>query len=497
LLFGIYLISNSHPRGFSSVDFQGGPEAFAILHGIMLGTCILFLPLYTGARLAAERGFTNMDLLFATTLPPRAIIGGKYLAALILALIIFSACTPFLFFTYLLRGIDWPTILFVVAMDFLAVALAVMVMIWIAVVPSHWIFKALLALLGLWGVFMLFVGAMALTVGVFLTSGVGGLAESGDFWATTWGVLTGVVGVAALFYSWSVALISPPSANRALFPRIAFFLFWLVSLPLQVLWSNLLPETRGSPLLMWVFIMGLLCALQMVIAINERESWSPRTARTIPRSWWLRAPAFLFYSGAAGGLCFACLLFGLTVLVGVIAAPSFPLPEAFRAPPGSPFRPFDPWTQVTKFMLVIGLYTLAYALTAVLVRRASPWRIALPHTWIVFVALLIFGLVVPLLTSIFLHFGTLNLPTHYGWVLVNPIAALVVIGDLRAGQEHIELAFMTAAAVWVGIAFLLNVPWFVRQLRAFRPYTSPSGAVQRGLLANELTQAHVATTKTL
>src|SRR5262245_44392589 len=184
---------------------------------------------------------------------------------------------------------------------------------------------------------------------------------------------------------------------------------------------------------MGVVTMVLLCALLMVIAINERESWSPRTAPRTPRSWWLRAPAFLFYAGAAGGLCLACLLFGLTVLVGVIAAPYFPLPEAFRDPPGSPFRPFDPWTQVTKFMLVIGLYTLAYALTAVLVRRASPWRIALPHTWIVFVALLIFGLVVPLLTSIFLHFGTWNLQTHYGWVLVNPIAALVVIGDLRAG----------------------------------------------------------------
>src|SRR5262249_42163694 len=106
-------------------------------------------------------------------------------------------------------------------------------------------------------------------------------------------------------------------------------------------------------------------------------------------------------------------------------------------------------------------------------------------------------LLVPFLTGFFLHFGTWNLFTHYGWVLVNPIVALLVIGDTRVGTEHIETAFITAAAVWAALAFLLNVPWFARQLRAFRPYTSASGAGQRGLLTGELTQAHVATTKTL
>ena len=52
----------------------------------------------------------NVDLLFISTLKPRAIMAGKLQSAVILVLMVFSACAPFMTFTYLLRGLDMPTI---------------------------------------------------------------------------------------------------------------------------------------------------------------------------------------------------------------------------------------------------------------------------------------------------------------------------------------------------------------------------------------------------
>ena len=51
---------------------------------------------------------------------------------------------------------------------------------------------------------------------------------------------------------------------------------------------------------MWLIVL-VIRYIQLLISINERDSWGPRVARAIPRSQLLRPLAFLFYSGAAGG----------------------------------------------------------------------------------------------------------------------------------------------------------------------------------------------------
>ena len=69
---------------------------------ILLAICLLFVPAYTSIRLAFERD-TNVDLLFVTTIKPSAIVWGKMFAALTITVLIFSACMPFMVFTYWLR----------------------------------------------------------------------------------------------------------------------------------------------------------------------------------------------------------------------------------------------------------------------------------------------------------------------------------------------------------------------------------------------------------
>ena len=98
-----------------STTYNAGRDAFMILQSIMLGICLLFVPAYTAFRLGSERSDSNVDLLFITTIRPRAIIGGKIFASLAITVLIFSACMPFMVFTYWLRGIDLPSIFVLMA----------------------------------------------------------------------------------------------------------------------------------------------------------------------------------------------------------------------------------------------------------------------------------------------------------------------------------------------------------------------------------------------
>ncbi len=277
LAAGIYLVVASETNGLGLMNPQAGSNLFSILHIIMLATCVLFVPLYTGIRVAAERSDAHVDLLFVTTLPPRAIIGGKFLAALVLTVIIFSACTPFLLLTYFLRGIDAQTILFVVGVDFVAVAFAVMAAIFVALIPAHWIFKAVLGLVGFIALLVFMQLVITMTSVLMEGPGVGGSMELLDFWGATCCALAGVLGICALLFSWSAALLSPPSANRAFLYRLVLVVAWVLGLATALTWNVLLPNSANGPMGAFVVFAAAVTSLGMAIAVNERESWTPRS----------------------------------------------------------------------------------------------------------------------------------------------------------------------------------------------------------------------------
>jgi hypothetical protein len=484
---GISLAVWASERRLDAPDFQAGRLAFGVIQGILLGTCFLFIPAYTGARLAAERSDTNVDLLFITTLSPRAIIAGKVLAALVLTVLIFSACAPFMTFTYLLRGIDVPSILLVLAIDFGAVVLAVQLDVFLAVASPNRVFKVILGLLSVAGLGFAFIGLMIGTLDV-LNVGGGPLLESPAFWPRAGVIASGALAVFGLLFAWSVALVSPPSANRAWGVRLCLVAVWLGTGVFFGIAHQTDPQERNGAIAVWAVLMAGLFGLGMVIAVNEREHWGPRVARTIPRRRWLRGPAFLFYSGAAGGVVFSALMIGLTGLViwvwGQVAPPQAPRKGG---PPDFP--------AVLKMITLIGLYSYAYALTAVLLRKVWPLKVPAAYTWVLCLFLLALGCTVPPLTSFLLLGREWRYETHFAWLLSNPFAAVANAADQR--YDHLSSVFLTFAGVWAGVVTLLSLPWYGRQLRGFRPYTSRSAALARGELPLPVTAAQGATTKTV
>jgi hypothetical protein len=476
VVMGIYLVSNSINGRLDQADYQAGREVFGILHGFLLGTCMLFLPGYTGIRLGAERSDTNVDLLFITTLKPRAIVTGKFSAALVLGVMMFSACTPFMAFTYFLRGIDLPSIFVVITLDFLAVMSAVMVAIFLAVIPALRPVKALLFLFALWPMGYIFAGALMGGIEL-LERGITGWLDNRLFLLSAVGLLFGVLGVLGLLYTWSVALVHPPSANRAWPMRLLVSVLWLLGGLLMG--AVAIDQNEDRFLGIWIILAGALMSLCLAIAINEREQWATRVARQIPRRPLWRVPAFLFYSGAAGGILHACLFFGLTALVVFLWLAYDPTGHAWRGvgPHGSTSSGL---LMVFEMMLLLFLYTFAYALSAVLVRRAL-WRyVPRVGTWVVMLILAGLVSVLPLLVGVLWQQSRWHYQTHYYWLLTNPVAAMMSVVDYRSDQREVFHLFVGG---WAGLVAVLNVTWFFRQMRRFHPPIQRDAALPVAVLA--------------
>jgi hypothetical protein len=234
-------------------------------------------------------------------------------------------------------------------------------------------------------------------------------------------------------------------------------------------------------MLFWIWSIVAVLSVCLLIAVNEREQWEPRVARTIPRRWWLRASAFLFFSGAAGGVLWACLLCAGCWL-------AYPLLTAgWLSTPPRPVAANMILTNLVTATLMFG-YTYCYALTAVFLRNTLI-KIQPIYTWILSLALLALGSALPYLASFLLHYRDWAFSTHYRWLLTDPIAGMLVVSDHDLGAEKVAIAFVLA---WAALVTALNGRWFIRQMRRFRTYavrTASGGESLSALLSATPTAA--------
>lgn len=454
-------------RGANTDVLHAGRQIFQILQGILLGTCMLLIPAYAGVRLATEHSETNVDLLFISTLRPRNIIAGKLQAAVVLIMLVFSACAPFMTFTYLLRGIDIPSIILILILDFLTVMLCTQAAIFIGSVPANPGLKLLLGLLGLGLLVMMFVYTVLASIGI-MELGLGSLMDTVEFWLGAGSTALVVAAITGLLFVWTVAIVSPPSVNRALPVRLYLVAFWLATGGAAALLTRHFHEPPF--LYVWAMVIsGLLC-IQILVSINEREQWGMRVARTIPRRWWLRGPAFLLYSGSAGGVLFAVLLFILTI--ASISLPFEYWVDLRSAPRAA--REIEVGRRIALGLILAGLYIFDYSLLAVWLRNTLLSVSIKPiHTWVL--ALVVWALTFAIVYPLILLFqkdeynmGHLN----PWWEISNPFATIftcVVEAD-RRGEAAAFRDDCFAFLIGWGVLMLLGcLPWMLRQAKRFHP----------------------------
>jgi hypothetical protein len=451
-------------RTIEPASLYAGRGIFQILQNILLGACILLVPLYAGLRLAAERSDSNVDLLFISTLRPRCIIAGKLQASVVLILLIFSACAPFMTFTYLLRGLDIPSIVLVLALDFLVVLLSTQGAIFLGTVPANIVLKLLLGLVGFGFLTILFSGTMEFSQEL-LRFGLGSHLDSVEFWLVAGAVAITLVAVIGLLFTWSVAIVSPPSSNRALPVRLYLLSFWLVTGGLAGLLAYYFRVP--IPLYFWEWAnLTLLCA-QLLVVINEREQWGLRMRRTIPRRGWLRGPLFLLYSGSAGGVLFTVLLLVLT-----LALPRFTLEywsDFFFSSSSRFLRDFDHRNALT--LVLIALYTVDYCMLAVWLRNVLLGRIQAAYTWVLVLLLLGLGSALPWPLLFLFQNEELRMGrTNPWWQLSNPFSTIYTCVMESSGDKTVFRDMCPLFLGVLGLMLLLGcLPWMARQVRRFRP----------------------------
>lgn len=432
-----------------ATSFQAGRTALLAFQGILVATCGVFMPAYVAIRMFTERSDANTDLLFITTIPARAIIWGKLLATIILVVVIYSACLPFMTLTYLLRGIDLPSIFITVGYGFLSVISSVMLAILVACLSTRLVARVLLGL----GLLGLLISSVIGTMGsssalVFL--GIGSQTDDPAFWAAV-GTVVGfwLVGIGLMFVC-AVALIKPPSANRAMPVRLYVLGLWLVTGMTSAIWSFSVDEEEF--LVAWTVGALLLASAMMLVGVCEREHWGPRLARRIPRNPLLRFGAMLLYSGAAGGVLWAILLFGLTIGVTI---GSFMLYATIHGK-------FNIEEELVNLMIGVPLFAYAYAMTALLIQRYLLKPVTnSTQTWILALVLLALLIAVPpLIARLAMGFSTWDSITSQTVLLANPFVLV---------EDRYAFGCIVFAACWAIMVTVLSLGWFIRQFINFKP----------------------------
>ncbi len=435
-----------------SVDTDAGREAFFQLWGVLLFTCLLFIPGYTGLRMMNECADENVDLMFITTLKPGAIIRGKFVSAVILAILIYSACMPFITLTYLLRGIDLVSIFLFLGFSMFMVLCGIGVLLFLACLPTSKSTKTLL-IVGSLLVMMIFVIQAHMVANNLLRFGFGGLISTWQFWAPVLSLLAVAMMGMGLLYVLSVALITPAPANRALPIRLYITAICILSGVLARAWS--LYDKDHSPMEYWATGCVILLCLAILGGVSERDSLGPRVARTVPRRRFLRIPAFLFYSGGAGGVIWALVMIAGVLIVlnqWLQSHPLFRVPRDFRNHP--------------DYLLAFSFYFISYSLTALFFREhilGRRFRLRAGITWVIAILIMMTLSIVPLLIA---FFGQIDLTSDdaYVWFLANP-------ASMTSYKRNMD-TFLIISGNWAMISFLLNLPWFIRQMTSFKPYSS-------------------------
>jgi len=442
----------------AATSLSAGRGLAAGLYSFMMFVCIVFVPIYTGLRLAWERSDTRRDLMFATTISAGAIIRGKMLTAAMIVALIYSACAPFMVFTYLLRGIDLPTIFTMLGLGALYILGSVQFALFLACIPTSRVARIFLGLIGLgtilWtaGSFVFASSMMLAGPSFFFFFAPGG---PGAYWgALAFGLILSVLAMGCQYFV-SVAILQPPSANRMLPVRIYTTAVWLLGGAVAAVWSVVAAD--GDAIVTWAMTSAVFFTGALLVAVSERETWGPRVRRRIPRFLPARAVAFVFFSGAAGGVLWACLILGLTLLtvslVGVYH------PTLLSVLPGS--------LGIRGGIGGIALYGLAYTLTAGLVRRLLVRlgaRLQHYYTWVLALMLATVGSVAPLLVFLILAYGSGD------WSrLVLESSPLTYLNPIYLNEPSGREARLLFVGIWAVVVTVASVPWFIRQVRAFRP----------------------------
>ena len=295
----------------AGVEYRAVGGGFFSAYYVVLAIAVfVVVPFGAFRSLLGERDLHTWEVLSITTLKPRQIVWGKLLSALVQVFIYYSAITPFMAFANLLKGIDVPTIGFVLIAS----------MIWSLTLSMTVLAASTFGSQRAWQVFLTLgvLGGLLLSLVFALQMVLGSVAfeipfEEPGFWWAVGMIGSFVFAFCALFLQIAISQLTFDADNRSSGIRLtAAGIFWLA-----VLWITIafgLSGTFGLPPSLGTAVDGFLEVFSVVAGIylfviglfaaTEVDVLSRRVRRNVQRYGALRILVAPLIPGGNRGLIY-------------------------------------------------------------------------------------------------------------------------------------------------------------------------------------------------
>ena len=440
-----------------------GPDIFYIYYLVLAFPLLVIVPYGAFRSLAGEREDRTFELLSITSLKPRQVLSGKLGSAVLQMLVYFSAVSPCLAFTYMLRGIDVLTILFMLFYIFFTSLGFSLLALLVATVTGekHW--QVVLSVVLILGLAFAFIMTCGLSYEMLSWQQMG--FDDREFWVVHAGMLTAYVSYFALFYFAAAAQLTFASDNRSTPLRIVMLVQFLLFSGWMAwgIWTEGISDNYvGGFVLVYLTFCGLHWYVMGTLLSGEWPYLSPRVKRQLPQSFLGRSLLTWFNPGPGTGYMFALgnLLTAVLASLCVLTA-WYALNPSLATP--TPWASFD---KVLNFIIAGYAYIVIFlGLGRLIVRtlqRIAPVGIAL--SVLVQILLLVAGCGIPLI----IHLMSPN--RGYGYTLLqitNPIWTLVELVDNGGGAAMAEIVMWLLVPVAL-LIFLANLPSIAAEVRHVR-----------------------------
>ncbi len=434
----------------------GGGELFRAYFAVLTMPMLVVVPFAAFRSLVAEREDNTYDVVSITTLRPRQIIAGKLASAVVQMIVYFSAVAPCLAFTYLLRGIDAPTIALLLVYTFL-VSLALSMGGLLLATLAQQRYGQLTSSVGFVAVLLVTFGQAQAVATLTVRSGYA-IVGSREFWISQFFLAAAYATSLALAYFAAAAAITFASENRSTPLRIlmlfqqATIVGWAAYLWIDGDYSSAVVAAMMIFFCCYWFLMGSMLD-------GERAELSRRAMRRLPQSLLGRVFFTWLNPGPSSGYVFAVANLTAMLALAVVAAV---ISERSALVSGS-----GTGSQQMIHQLVIAWgYAVAYLglgrLVVKLVRKVS--EVTIFASVLLHALLLLAGSGIP--TTI--QWMSLALQNElYSYLQVtNPIWTLAYLfGNGPAPEEPVLATAVPAAAICL---LLLNLPGAAREMRRVR-----------------------------
>ncbi len=403
---------------------------------------LLIVPFSAYRSLAGEREDGTYELLSITTLSSRQIVTGKLGSAVLQMLVYYSALSPCIAFTYLLRGVDVITLGLVLFYTFVASVLLSAVGLLVATLSRARHVQVLLSVALLLGL-AFFTLMWCIWTAIFIGESANMPVDDAEVWIVQGSILTACGSYLILFLLAAAAQLSFASDNRSTKLRLAMLVqqvlftgwmgyFWIMYHWEEILFS-LLAFSGGHWMLMGALLTG------------EWSVLSPRVKRQLPQSVLGRVFLTWFNPGSGTGYVFAVVnLVAVTVLTYAMALAA---------------QDFNRWPvdaeEIVLFGVLLCAYVAAYLgvgrLIALWLRRYLYFGLLLPL--VVHVLLLVLGVAVPSFLQAWL-FGFAEFNDYSVLQAPNWARTLIEAVDGRILADPVVPILVVASAV---VIFLVNL----------------------------------------